>query len=77
MGGWHFTSNGGCAYLLKVVSTGSISPSLCLLAKVITVESLKGILDPPLSTPFLHPPLLHIATVSPDPLFLSPVSFSA
>jgi hypothetical protein len=28
MGGWHHPSTVGCAYLLEVVSTGSISPSL-------------------------------------------------
>jgi hypothetical protein len=35
MGGWHHLSTGGSAYLLVVVSTGSLSPLLVISAKVI------------------------------------------
>ena len=35
MGGWPHSSSGDCAYLLEVVSTGSISPLLGISAKVI------------------------------------------
>jgi hypothetical protein len=46
MCGWPHPSTGGHAYLLKVVSTGSISPLLGILAKVIshgTRESLASL----------------------------------
>jgi hypothetical protein len=33
--GWSHLSTGGCAYLLEVVTAGSISPLLHILAKVI------------------------------------------
>ena len=39
IGGWPHLSTGGRAYLLEVVSTGSISPLLLILAKVISVGS--------------------------------------
>jgi hypothetical protein len=39
MVGWPHSLTGGWAYLLEVVSTGSIFPSLCILAKVIPVGS--------------------------------------
>jgi hypothetical protein len=39
MGGWPHPLTGGHAYLLEVVSKGSISPLLCISAKVIPVES--------------------------------------
>jgi hypothetical protein len=37
MGGWPHPSTGGCEYLLEMVSSGSISPILCISAKIITV----------------------------------------
>jgi hypothetical protein len=39
MGGWPYPSSGGSAYLLEVVSSGSISLLLGILANVIPVES--------------------------------------
>jgi len=39
VGVWPLLSTRGCAYLLEVVSTGSIPPLLCILAKVINIES--------------------------------------
>ena len=41
MGGWPHASTGGHAYLLEVVSSGSISPLLGILVKVILIESWK------------------------------------
>jgi hypothetical protein len=69
---------GGRSYLLEVVFAGSISPLLCILAKVIPVGSWEPlaslvyeILQWLSSVP--HPPLLHIFIPFPDPLYLSPV----
>jgi hypothetical protein len=39
IGGWPHPSTGGCAYLLKVISTGSLSPLLGILANVNLVGS--------------------------------------
>ena len=39
MGGQPHPSTGGCAYLLEMVSTGSIFPLLSILAKVILIGS--------------------------------------
>lgn len=39
VGGWPHLSTGGCAYPLDMVSTGSISPLLDILAKVFPVGS--------------------------------------
>ena len=39
MGGWPHPLTGGCAYLLEIVSTDSISTLLYILAKVIPIGS--------------------------------------
>jgi hypothetical protein len=39
MSGWPHSSTGGHTYLLEVVSTGSVSTSLHILAKVISFGS--------------------------------------
>jgi hypothetical protein len=41
MGGWPHPSSADCAYILEVVSIGSISPLLGIWAKVISVGSLE------------------------------------
>ena len=39
MGRWPPTSTGGYAYILEVVSSGSISPQLGISANIISIES--------------------------------------
>ena len=39
MGGWPHPSTGDCTYLQEIVSTGSVSPLLAILADVIPVGS--------------------------------------
>ena len=65
MGGWPYPTIRGQAYLLEVLSTGSISPLLCISAKVIPVgswEPLTSLVSGTLQwlSPVPHPPLLHI-----------------
>jgi hypothetical protein len=78
MGEWSQSSTRGHTYLLEVVSTGSISPLLCVSAKVIPTESWEPLasLTPEavqLLIPVPHPTTLHIFIQFSDPLYLSPV----
>ena len=76
MGGWPHASNGDHVYLLDMVSLGSISPLVGLLAKVILIGTshIPGVwdfLEVPLSP---HPTLLHISIHSAGLLGFFPVS---
>jgi hypothetical protein len=43
MGRWLNPSTRGCAYILEVVSTGSISPSLRIMANVLGAPHSSGV----------------------------------
>jgi hypothetical protein len=73
MGAWSHPSTGDCAYLLEEVSTGSVSPSLFISAKV--MEPLTFLVSGTLQwlSPVPHLPLLHNFIQFPNPLYPSPV----
>jgi hypothetical protein len=80
MGEWPHPSTRGSAYLLDVVSLGSRSLSMCILAKIITHESWELLISLESGTlqwlsPVPHPSLPHIF-LQYDPMYLSLVPFS-
>jgi hypothetical protein len=78
MGVWPHPMTRGHAYLLEVVYTASISPSLLkeFLLGPGDTPHFSGIWDPPLAIPSFSSPLLHVFMRFPDLLHLSPVPSS-